>query len=181
MSAEISKAELLVPKTGYGGRRYDTRGKLKGHDGVWFRASKRGSDHYRVVKARTDGKSEDTSYRVRASDFVEDNPSQEGGGGSHPETSPTRPIFSVIGQRGTLTLSAANRDRYGFEEGSAVIEEPREDGLLIRPADVTPRVLVPGISPNRAPSDLARLVEAITPENCHDEVDFGPAVGRELL
>ena len=29
--------------------------------------------------------------------------------------------------------------------------------------------------------DLAALLQAITPENIHDEVDFGPAIGQELI
>lgn len=29
--------------------------------------------------------------------------------------------------------------------------------------------------------DLAQLVAAITPENRHDETDFGPAVGKEAF
>lgn len=29
--------------------------------------------------------------------------------------------------------------------------------------------------------DLATLLEGITPENVHEEVDFGPAVGQELI
>ena len=29
--------------------------------------------------------------------------------------------------------------------------------------------------------DLAQLLDGITPENLHDEVSFGPAVGKEAL
>jgi len=29
--------------------------------------------------------------------------------------------------------------------------------------------------------DLAQLLDRITPDNLHDEVDFGPAIGKEAL
>jgi hypothetical protein len=180
MSSSTVKAELLVPRKGYGGKRYDTQGELRGHDGLWYRA-KRGTHHHRVVKAKHDGRSEDISYRVRAADFIEAKPNEDAGGTSPVTTPSPRHEFSVIGQRGTITLSAAHRDRYGFEEGSVVIQEPREDGLLIRPGDVTPRSLVQGRSPSPSPVDLDRLLGEITPESLHGEVDSGPAMGGESL
>jgi AbrB family looped-hinge helix DNA binding protein len=43
-----------------------------------------------------------------------------------------------VGKRGTVVIPAALRRRYGIEEGSFVIAEPREGGVLIRPALVLP-------------------------------------------
>lgn len=43
-----------------------------------------------------------------------------------------------IGQRGTIVIPAALRRRFGLEEGSTVIAEEREEGILIRPAVVLP-------------------------------------------
>lgn len=45
---------------------------------------------------------------------------------------------TTIGSRGTVVIPADLRRRYGFEEGSTVIAEPREEGLLLRPATVLP-------------------------------------------
>lgn len=45
---------------------------------------------------------------------------------------------TTVGSRGTVVIPAELRRRYGLEEGSTVIAEPREDGLLLRPAAVLP-------------------------------------------
>jgi len=45
---------------------------------------------------------------------------------------------SKIGKRGTVVIPSALRHRFGIEEGSLVIAEEREDGVLIRPAVVMP-------------------------------------------
>jgi AbrB family looped-hinge helix DNA binding protein len=45
---------------------------------------------------------------------------------------------SRVGKRGTVVIPAALRRRYGIEEGSLVIAEPAEGGVLIRPALVLP-------------------------------------------
>jgi AbrB family looped-hinge helix DNA binding protein len=41
---------------------------------------------------------------------------------------------SKVGAQGTVTISAALRERFGIEEGTVIIAEEREDGVLIRPA-----------------------------------------------
>jgi len=41
-----------------------------------------------------------------------------------------------VGKRGTIVLPAALRRRFGLEEGSVLIAEEREDGILLRPATV---------------------------------------------
>ncbi|HKT46699.1 MAG TPA: AbrB/MazE/SpoVT family DNA-binding domain-containing protein [Candidatus Acidoferrales bacterium] len=43
-----------------------------------------------------------------------------------------------VGKRGTIVVPAKLRKRYGFDEGTLVTAEPREDGVLIRPAIVVP-------------------------------------------
>jgi len=43
-----------------------------------------------------------------------------------------------IGKRGTIVIPANLRRRFGFDEGSIVITEEKENGLLIRPAVVNP-------------------------------------------
>lgn len=45
---------------------------------------------------------------------------------------------SRIGRRGTVVIPAKLRKRFGFEEGSFVVAEEREDGVLIRPAAIVP-------------------------------------------
>jgi len=41
------------------------------------------------------------------------------------------------------------------------------------------RIVIERLHP--ASYDLAQLLERITPDNLHEEVDFGPPVGRERL
>ena len=43
-----------------------------------------------------------------------------------------------VGKRGTIVVPAELRSRYGLEEGSLVITEEREDGILLRPAIAVP-------------------------------------------
>jgi AbrB family looped-hinge helix DNA binding protein len=45
---------------------------------------------------------------------------------------------SRVGKRGTVVIPAALRRRFGIEEGSLVIAEDREEGILIRPALAVP-------------------------------------------
>jgi AbrB family looped-hinge helix DNA binding protein len=45
---------------------------------------------------------------------------------------------SKVGKRGTVVIPAALRRRYGIEEGTYVVAEAREGGILIRPAVVVP-------------------------------------------
>ena len=45
---------------------------------------------------------------------------------------------SRVGKRGTVVIPAALRRRYGIEEGSLIIAEDREEGILIRPAIAVP-------------------------------------------
>jgi AbrB family looped-hinge helix DNA binding protein len=43
-----------------------------------------------------------------------------------------------MGKRGTVVIPAALRRRFGMEEGSLLIAEECEDGVLIRPAVLLP-------------------------------------------
>jgi AbrB family looped-hinge helix DNA binding protein len=44
----------------------------------------------------------------------------------------------AIGKRGTVVIPAKMRKRYRLEEGSPMLIEEREDGILMRPAVTTP-------------------------------------------
>ena len=43
-----------------------------------------------------------------------------------------------VGKRGSIIVPARLRKRFGIEEGSIVLAEEKEDGILIRPAVVVP-------------------------------------------
>lgn len=45
---------------------------------------------------------------------------------------------SKVGKRGTVVIPAPLRRRFGIEEGSLVVAEATEDGVLIRPAMAVP-------------------------------------------
>ena len=74
-------------------------------------------------------------------------------------------MMGKVGKRGTVVIPAPLRHRFGLEEGSLVIAEARDDGVLIRPAIAVP-------------------VEIYTPErraefllsNAVDEKDYARAV-----
>ena len=53
-------------------------------------------------------------------------------------------LASKVGRRGTVVLPAKLRRRLGIEEGSFVVAEEREDGILIPAGDgITGRNLQP--------------------------------------
>ena len=43
-----------------------------------------------------------------------------------------------VGKRGAIIVPARLRKRFGIDEGTTVIAEEKEDGILIRPAVVLP-------------------------------------------
>lgn len=47
-------------------------------------------------------------------------------------------VAGKLGKRGTLVIPAALRRRYGLGEGSMIIAEATEQGILIRPAIAVP-------------------------------------------
>jgi AbrB family looped-hinge helix DNA binding protein len=44
----------------------------------------------------------------------------------------------LVGKRGTVVIPAKMRKRYRLDEGSFMLMEEREDGILMRPAVTTP-------------------------------------------
>ena len=44
----------------------------------------------------------------------------------------------LIGKRGTVVIPAKMRKRFRLDEGSPMLLEEREDGILMRPAKTTP-------------------------------------------
>jgi len=65
-----------------------------------------------------------------------------------------------VGKRGTVVIPAAIRRKCGLEEGSLVVAEAREEGVLLRPAVTLP---VERYSPERKAEFL--LNNAVTPED----------------
>lgn len=43
-----------------------------------------------------------------------------------------------VGRRGTVVIPAALRRRYGLQEGTLIVAESRDDGILLRPAVAVP-------------------------------------------
>lgn len=43
-----------------------------------------------------------------------------------------------VGKKGSFVLPSSLRKEYGFEEGTLVIAERRKEGVMLRPAVVTP-------------------------------------------
>jgi AbrB family looped-hinge helix DNA binding protein len=43
-----------------------------------------------------------------------------------------------VGKRGAVVIPAGLRRKYGFEEGSLVVAEPRAEGVLLRPVVTLP-------------------------------------------
>ena len=44
----------------------------------------------------------------------------------------------TLGKRGTVVIPAKIRKRYRLDEGSPMLLEEREEGILMRPATITP-------------------------------------------
>lgn len=65
-----------------------------------------------------------------------------------------------IGKRGTLVIPAPLRRRFGLSEGTEVIAEATEDGILLRPAVTVPMEIY---SPERKAEFL--LTNAVDPED----------------
>ncbi|MDI6632280.1 MAG: AbrB/MazE/SpoVT family DNA-binding domain-containing protein [Bacillota bacterium] len=65
-----------------------------------------------------------------------------------------------VGKRGALVIPALLRRAYNLKEGSLLVAEPREEGILLRPAAVFP---VEVYSPERKAEFL--LNNAVTPED----------------
>lgn len=77
-------------------------------------------------------------------------------------------LASKVGRRGAVVLPAKLRRRLGIEEGSFVVAEEREDGILIRPATVLPvEVYTPG---RRAEFLLNNAIDIEDYRRARDEV-----------
>lgn len=75
---------------------------------------------------------------------------------------------SRVGKRGAVVIPAWFRKRFGIEDGSLVIAEEREDGILIRPAVAVP---VEVYSPaRRAEFLLSNAADAADYRRALDEV-----------
>lgn len=76
-------------------------------------------------------------------------------------------MTSRVGKRGTIVVPASLRARYGMEEGSLVIAEQREDGILLRPAVAFPVEVY----------SVERQAEFLL-TNAVDEEDYNEVVAR---
>ncbi len=65
-----------------------------------------------------------------------------------------------VGKRGTVVIPAVIRRKYGLTEGSLLVAEAREEGVLLRPAVTLP---VERYTPERKAEFL--LNNAVTPED----------------
>jgi AbrB family looped-hinge helix DNA binding protein len=65
-----------------------------------------------------------------------------------------------VGKRGTVTIPAGLRRKYGFEEGAMVVAEGRPEGVLLRPVVTLP---FEKYTPERKAEFL--LNNAVTPED----------------
>lgn len=74
---------------------------------------------------------------------------------------------SKVGKRGAVVIPAPLRRRFGIEEGTLVVAEATEDGVLIRPAVAVP---VEVYSPRRKAEFLL--------SNAVDEDDYARAVAE---
>jgi len=73
-----------------------------------------------------------------------------------------------VGKRGTIVLPASLRKQYGFEEGTMVVAEGSEYGVLLRPAVLMP---VEIYTPERkAEFLLANAVDAADRKKAETEV-----------
>ena len=70
--------------------------------------------------------------------------------------------MSKVGKRGTVVIPANLRREFGIEEGTFVITEAREDGVLVRPAVALPV---------ESYSDQRKAVFLLS--NAVDEEDYG--------
>jgi AbrB family looped-hinge helix DNA binding protein len=81
---------------------------------------------------------------------------------------------SKVGKRGAIVIPASLRKRFGIEEGTLVITEEREDGILIRPAVALP---VENYSQERVAEFL--LSNAVDAEDYANAVERVRAMGLD--
>ena len=83
-------------------------------------------------------------------------------------------VTSRVGKRGTIVVPAVLRRQYGLEEGTLVIAEQREDGILLRPAAAVPIEIY---TPKRRAEFL--LNKAIDAEDYRKAIAEGEAMGLD--
>jgi len=66
-----------------------------------------------------------------------------------------------------LRIPSAFARQVGLEQGASVEVSLRQGKVIIEPVE-------------EPPLTLEQLLEGVTDENLHDEVDTGPAVGKEV-
>ena len=86
----------------------------------------------------------------------------------------SRTEISKVGKRGAVVVPASLRKRLGIEEGTLVIAEEREDGILVRPAVALP---VEAYSPERVAEFL--LSNAVGEEDYSDASERVRAMGLD--
>jgi AbrB family looped-hinge helix DNA binding protein len=75
---------------------------------------------------------------------------------------------SKVGKRGMVVIPARLRRAFGIEEGTMVIAEARQDGILIRPAVTVPIEPIAWYSPERRAEFLL--------SNAVDAADYAQAL-----
>ncbi len=166
----VHQAVLSVEKSGHDGQPYPVRGRLTGHEGEWFRVSKKGRENYRVILVGPDGNAVGKSYRVAAGDFEMIAREEQ------PVVAVATPDLSIVAQNGAVVIAVRLRERVGIRPGTYVTQEESNGGVLIRSFRLEndgPRL------PTAAERD--KLIDRITPENVHEEFDTGGPVGREVF
>lgn len=83
-------------------------------------------------------------------------------------------VTSRMGKRGTIVVPAELRKRYGLDEGTLVIAEERDDGILLRPAVAVP---VEVYTPERRAEFL--LNNAVDDQDYHEAVERVRAMGLD--
>lgn len=81
---------------------------------------------------------------------------------------------SKVGKRGAVVIPAKLRKRFGIQEGTLVIAEARDDGILIRPAIALP---LEAYSPERVAEFL--LTNALDAKDYKDAVVRVKALGLD--
>ncbi len=76
-----------------------------------------------------------------------------------------RQITSRVGKRGTIVMPVEVRERYGLDEGTMVIVEEQNGGILLRPAVAVP---VEVYTPQRRAEFI--LNNAVDEEDCQQAV-----------
>jgi antitoxin component of MazEF toxin-antitoxin module len=149
-----------------GGRRFSKTCLVKGLEAEGRKAIiKRGSKRTRVAPIRADGLTDNGAVVVPNARILDLRPTEE-------PTAPSGPRSGIVGERGVIVLPADLRRRCALEAGSPYLIEERDEGILIQPAEIRPRRVGPEVT-------LSALLEDITPQSLHPEVDTGPSVGRE--